>query len=140
MGKGQFVSKEVIVATMELSPDISGDKYSFARLAFISFLKLQTLRDTGKEVVVKCEKDGVRILTDSESIDYLNEQFILGLRKAVRAHISQQRIDLANLSEDEKRRNRTFINNQSMIVQAIKREAKKTRTLGIHNQYPEAVI
>lgn len=137
--KGDYLSKEVLIEAMELSPDIPFDCYQFARMAFTAHLKMQILKNTGKEPVIKCEGDGVRILTDSEAVDYVNEQFILGLRRAVRAHYTQKKIDITNLTSDEKNKNRIFINNQSMVVSSIKKAVKKNRLLGIIDISAEAV-
>jgi len=128
--KGDFIPKDVIVRVMELDPNISEGNYNWARLNFNSYLKLQIFRNTGKEPVIKCEGDGLRVLTDSEAVEYVNEQFTLGIRKMLRANLQQQQIDVSNLTKEEKDRNRTLLNNQSMVVDSVKRVIEKRKILG----------
>lgn len=129
--KGTYYSQEDIVTAMNLIPEIVENDFSLKRLHFIAVLRRDIYNETGIIVSIKCEGDGVRVLTDSEAVEYNYKRFVAGLKTMNAAMVRQAAIDESNLTPEEQRKNNTLLNNESIIMTSIKKSAKKKKMLGI---------
>lgn len=82
----------------------------------------------GETATIKIEKDGVRILLDSEAADYNEESFNQALRKAGKAHHRNLHVNVG-LLEDEKqlKQHERTLEVQGLVLQAISETHKKLR-------------
>jgi hypothetical protein len=72
----------------------------------------------------KTEKSGIRVLTDSEALEYKSAQHSQGVKKVFRVFDHMKRIDQGMLTRDEIDEHDKQVIRQSRIVQAVKRERR----------------
>lgn len=79
-------------------------------------------------VTVTYPDDGIRILTDSEAVDYNPRMFRNGLRRAGKAHKRLAGVDRSQLNELEKARAEHELLVQNRLLQALKHARVELRS------------
>lgn len=75
--------------------------YSIAVMGLQSQVQHELI-DRGRDVVVRCDKGALRILTDPEAAEYTAKLFTQRKRQLVRAHGYGLRVQVANLDEQQR--------------------------------------
>jgi len=120
--KGDYISPEElerIVCTPR-----GTNSYAFKVLEVKEFIRKASI-DNGEPLLTKQEQYGLRVLTDSEALDYKERQHELRLQGIRRTFIDLTHIDVRNLTTPESQRHTSAVLCQSRVIQAMNRERNK---------------
>jgi len=94
------------------------------------------LHDRGMPVTITTSKKCLRILTDSEALEYNPHHFGRHHRGMTRSHSRTMRIDTGELSEAEQDQHTQVVMVQSRLLLAFRRERKQLRLEATPKQLP----
>lgn len=112
MQKGDLIPAEIIESIVKLPRT---DRQFALKLLGLKEQIEDELDARGRPVVAKCERDGIKILTDEEARPYTEQQFKIGARKLRRAHLKTCLIDQSNLNDEDRK-----LHDSQMLIQGAK--------------------
>ena len=127
------------VIPAERIEEITGHKRQEAAYA-IKLMALQSQVQTeliqrGRDVVVRCDKGALRILTDPEAVDYTAKLFQQRKRQLVRAHGYGMRVSVGNLDDEQR-----LSHERNIVVQgaqlAAMHDARRTALKAVQRKTP----
>jgi hypothetical protein len=125
--KGDYIPPETIE---KLTHSTRTDRnYALTVLDFKTTIERE-LFAAGKTWTLKCEKDGLRVLDDTEASEYNNGQFSQHIRGMGRAHFRMMGVDRAELAKEAQSRHDHNVLRQSMRLQAVNAFERKQVTVG----------
>ena len=124
----EALEKGYVITAAEIEK-ISGkqrgtDEYKFAQLS----LKERVEREMallGKPATCKCERDDLRILTDSEAAKHTHDLFMQAISAMRRNFGRKASVDIENLTDEERKRHEHQLINQGRYVQALSAVGKQ---------------
>jgi len=128
--KGSYIPKSTILEELKLDEPPTDREYSFILMALKARLERDIYKETGRIPTIKSEDNGLRILTDSEAVDYNDKSFRCAIRKMYRAHRRQMNVDVGNLTNEQKAAHAKSVTNQATLMVALESAAKRKKTLG----------
>ena len=115
LGKGSVISADEVSAAIGLPRH---DRRFPLRAMRLADSITSALAGRGLRVIVRSERDALRILTDEEAVEYTERGFVESMRLAARRHVQARSIDAANLSDTSRSKL-----DRSLIVQAAQLSA-----------------
>lgn len=123
--KGDVISKDVIADFYGV--EIGDRRYPLRAMAFSERI-CKEMERRGRPVIVTCENDDLRVLTDKEASLYMERRFKETRRAAVTLHARAIRIDTSNIDPDRCRQHdRMLIEHAAEIAAAASARRKVMR-------------
>lgn len=134
--KGDYISPQR--CEMIVGVDRKLRDYPLALVKLMDQIRDLLLRE-GKEWVLRTEKDGIRILVDSEAAVFTGKvRFRQGMRVMARAHRSALAVDTSNLTQLENKDHAHQLDVNGKVLQAV-RVAKKLALRAHRRKTPKLV-
>ncbi len=135
MDKGDVIPAEKLEEITELSRK---DKdYQLAILKVKGQItKELAIREKG--IVVRCDHDCLRLLTDPEAAEYTRTRFKQELRALARVHMQAMQVDATKLDDDQKKSHERQLEVQGKYIQAMAKAKKEIRLTSHKRQTPGA--
>lgn len=126
LAKGDVIPPEIVESYGRTSR-ADTKAYKFKLLGLRQQLTRQLAEIHGQLWVIKSEGDGLRILTDSEAVDYTNGEFNKGRRVMVRNHARAINVDVSALSAEQRATHDRNLTVQSAQLTALSQARKALR-------------
>jgi hypothetical protein len=114
--KGDVVSAETLDRYVLAKRDTT--LYRFRTMKIQAWISAR-LGDLGRPVVVRSKGNTLEILTDAQASPYLHDQFKQGADKVLRSYQRAGDVDVANLTDDQRKDHERSLYVQGMYVGAI---------------------
>lgn len=120
--KGDLIPPEHVETVVKMSR--TSPQYGLKVLAFKQQIESE-LEARGRPMVLKCEKGGLKVLTDEEARPYTEQQFRQHQHGLRRAHMRTCVIDSSNLSSEDRQRLESQILAQGAKLAALRKVTRK---------------
>ena len=122
--KGQVITPDEIRTIMGLTPQDGDSVFRLKAMALRAMIESECDK-LGRPVVVRHQGDALRVLSDSEAVDYTQSRIDRSYRTAARYTGRQPTIDYANLSNEEQARLDRYVINNGRRLLALKTAQKQ---------------
>lgn len=119
--KGDRISTSELADILQVEPDTA--EFSLRALALTTKIENELYR-RGKDCVVVFRQQCILVLTDAESINYINTTARTGVRKICKAYDSLSKVDMVALNEDDRIRFSRSVVVTSALYQGVTQSAK----------------
>lgn len=122
--KGDYLSPATLETVLEVPR--GHKRWQLELLSLKCYIESSRL-DAGSPVVLKGENEGLRVLTDSEALEYVESQFEAGRRRMRTASGKQRRVETSNLTPEERKANSYYMFRQGMLLGAMDEASRRVK-------------
>lgn len=139
--KGDYISPEdlqkIICASKGSHVEIGSSDYRFGLMGIKTWIETE-LEFECRDMVLKCEQEGLRVLTDEEAEQYLRRRQTLDLRAFERDHVKYiGKIDKSQLSAEQLVQHENHSLKFGYFLSELKRAKKKMALHPYKNTVPK---